>query len=68
MPGVFARVTCLCVCGAIYIWDGDVGVDKVWLVFSGMGEIFSLVVSKNSSCCNASLWRPWNVWFYFLIL
>ena len=68
MPSVFARVMRWCVCGAVRIWDGDVVVYEVWLGVVGVGVMFSIVVPKQfASCCNASLWRPWNFWFSFLI-
>ena len=44
MPGVFARVTRWCVHGAVRIWDGAVGVDKVWLAFVGVGAMLYAVV------------------------
>ena len=44
VPGVFARLTCCYVRGAVRIWDGTVGVDDVWLVVVSVGAIFSAVV------------------------
>ena len=54
MPGVFARVTCWCLHGAVHIWDGAVGVDEVWFVVAVVGAMFSAVVPIYfSNCCNA---------------
>ena len=68
MPGVFARLTRWCLRSAVCIWDDAVGVDEFWLVVVGLGVMFSVVVLIFfSSCCNDYSWRPWKVWFSFLI-
>ena len=59
MPGVFAHVTCWYVHGAICIWFGAVGVEKVWFVVVGVGVMLSAVVPKClANFCHAFPWRP----------
>ena len=66
MTGVFACVMCWSVNGDVCIWYSAVGVDKVWLVVVGVGEMVSAVVPKHfASCCNISPCRPCKLWFYF---
>ena len=44
MNGVFDCVTRWCVHGAVHIWYGTVGVDKVWLGVVGVGAMFSALL------------------------
>ena len=67
--GVFSRVTRWCVCGAVRIWYGAVGVNDVWLVVVGDGAMFSVVVPKQfASCFYPSPCRPLKFWFSFPVI
>ena len=46
IPDVFVHMTHWCVCGAMSIWVGAVGVDEVLFLVVGVGVMFSAVVPK----------------------
>ena len=44
MPGVLSRVMRWCVRVTVRIWDVTVGMEEVWFLIFGVGEMLSVVV------------------------
>ena len=69
IPDVFNLVTHWCVRASKRICVGAISIDDFWVLCVGVDGNWS-AVSKNifANFWNASPWRPWIVWFSFLVL